>query len=196
MRSKIKKPLAIAGVLSALVAPATVALADQAATQAAPTETTQTTNQPTAQASAVQARKAAAKRRHVRRAVRLKHRVARMQGQRVRRGYAAALRTYPLPRIHGKIRTLRRELRVLRRYQVPAGLRGVLRAIAACESHGNPRAIGGGGAFRGKYQFDFGTWASVGGKGDPAAASEREQDYRAALLYRRAGSSPWPVCGR
>ena len=32
-------------------------------------------------------------------------------------------------------------------------------SIAACESGGNPRAVGGGGAFRGKYQFDYGTWA-------------------------------------
>ena len=70
-----------------------------------------------------------------------------------------------------------------------------LQAIAACESGGNPRAIGGGGLYRGKYQFDYGTWASVGGSGDPAAASEAEQDMRAAMLYQRAGSSPWPVCG-
>jgi soluble lytic murein transglycosylase-like protein len=70
-----------------------------------------------------------------------------------------------------------------------------LQAIAACESGGNPRAIGGGGAYRGKYQFDRQTWASVGGSGDPAAASEAEQDRRAAMLYARAGSSPWPVCG-
>jgi hypothetical protein len=69
-------------------------------------------------------------------------------------------------------------------------------AIAACESGGNPRAVGGGGAFRGKYQFDYGTWAAVGGSGDPAAAPEAEQDRRAAMLYARAGSSPWPVCGR
>jgi hypothetical protein len=71
-----------------------------------------------------------------------------------------------------------------------------LQAIAACESGGNPSAIGGGGAYRGKYQFDYGTWASVGGSGDPAAAPEAEQDKRAAILYSRAGSSPWPVCGR
>jgi soluble lytic murein transglycosylase-like protein len=70
-----------------------------------------------------------------------------------------------------------------------------LQAIASCESGGNPRAIGGGGAYRGKYQFDRGTWASVGGSGDPAAASEAEQDKRAAMLYARAGAAPWPVCG-
>ena len=70
-----------------------------------------------------------------------------------------------------------------------------LEAIAACESGGNPAAIGGGGAYRGKYQFDYGTWASVGGSGDPAAAPEAEQDKRAAMLYARAGATPWPVCG-
>lgn len=70
-----------------------------------------------------------------------------------------------------------------------------LEAIAACESGGNPGAIGGGGTYRGKYQFDYGTWGSVGGDGDPAAASETEQDRRAALLYKRAGATPWPVCG-
>jgi Transglycosylase-like domain len=70
-----------------------------------------------------------------------------------------------------------------------------LQAIAACESGGNPSAIGGGGAYRGKYQFDQQTWASVGGTGDPAAAPEAEQDKRAAMLYARAGAAPWPVCG-
>jgi transglycosylase-like protein len=71
-----------------------------------------------------------------------------------------------------------------------------LEAIAACESGGNPAAIGGGGAYRGKYQFDYGTWASVGGSGDPAAAPEAEQDKRAQMLLDRSGTSPWPVCGQ
>jgi hypothetical protein len=71
-----------------------------------------------------------------------------------------------------------------------------LEAIAACESGGNPSAIGGGGAYRGKYQFDYGTWASVGGSGDPAAAPESEQDARAAMLLARSGTNPWPVCGQ
>ena len=30
----------------------------------------------------------------------------------------------------------------------------------------------------------------------PPAASEAEQDKRAAMLYAREGASPWPVCGR
>jgi hypothetical protein len=70
-----------------------------------------------------------------------------------------------------------------------------LDSIAECESHGDPRSIGGGGLYRGKYQFDRGTWASVGGKGDPVKAPEYEQDRRAAMLLKQAGSSPWPVCG-
>ena len=69
-----------------------------------------------------------------------------------------------------------------------------LNSIAACESGGSPTAVNAAGYY-GKYQFDMGTWASVGGSGNPAEASEAEQDYRAALLYSRAGSSPWPVCG-
>jgi regulator of protease activity HflC (stomatin/prohibitin superfamily) len=70
-----------------------------------------------------------------------------------------------------------------------------LQAIAACESGGNPSAVGGGGQFRGKYQFTYSTWSSVGGSGDPAAASEAEQDRRAAMLYASAGAGQWPVCG-
>lgn len=70
-----------------------------------------------------------------------------------------------------------------------------LEAIASCESGGDPTIVSADGTYRGKYQFDFGTWESVGGSGDPAAAPEYEQDYRAALLYAQSGSSPWPVCG-
>ncbi len=70
-----------------------------------------------------------------------------------------------------------------------------LNAIASCESGGNPAAVDSSGTYRGKYQFDLGTWSSVGGSGDPAAAPAAEQDYRAALLYERSGSSPWPICG-
>jgi TolA-binding protein len=80
--------------------------------------------------------------------------------------------------------------------QLPGGVTmATLEAIGACESGGDPTAVSSDGTYRGKYQFDFGTWESVGGHGDPAAAPEDEQDYRAALLYSRSGSSPWPVCG-
>ena len=79
---------------------------------------------------------------------------------------------------------------------LPGGVSmATLEAIASCESGGDPTAVSSDGTYRGKYQFDYGTWESVGGHGDPAAAPEAEQDYRAALLYARSGSSPWPVCG-
>jgi hypothetical protein len=70
-----------------------------------------------------------------------------------------------------------------------------LAAIAACESGGNPAAIGGGGQYRGMFQFDQATWNSVGGQGDPAAASVAEQVKRAEILYATAGPGQWPVCG-
>ena len=80
--------------------------------------------------------------------------------------------------------------------ELPGGVSlATLEAIASCESGGDPTAVSSDGTYRGKYQFDYGTWESVGGSGDPAAAPEQEQDYRAALLYSRSGSSPWPVCG-
>ncbi len=79
---------------------------------------------------------------------------------------------------------------------LPGGVSlATLESIASCESGGDPTAVSSGGTYRGKYQFDQGTWESVGGHSDPAAAPAREQDYRAALLYERSGSSPWPVCG-
>ena len=80
--------------------------------------------------------------------------------------------------------------------QAAPAVSGTLQAIAACESGGNPRAIGGGGAFRGKYQFTRETWAAMGGSGDPAAAPEAQQDRLAAKLYATAGAGQWPVCGR
>ena len=72
----------------------------------------------------------------------------------------------------------------------------VLRRIAECESHNDPRAIGGGGLYRGAFQFSRSTWAAVGGKGDPAAAPLDEQYRRAAILLERSGPGQWPVCGQ
>jgi len=80
--------------------------------------------------------------------------------------------------------------------ELPGGVSlSTLEAIASCESGGDPTIVSSDGTYRGKYQFDYGTWESMGGTGDPAAAPEAEQDYRAALLYAQSGSSPWPVCG-
>jgi len=76
-----------------------------------------------------------------------------------------------------------------------AGAGPVLRRIAACESGGRPTAVSADGRYRGKYQFSRATWRDMGGTGDPAKASEAEQDRRAAKLLARAGTSPWPNCG-
>ena len=70
-----------------------------------------------------------------------------------------------------------------------------LDAIASCESGGDPTAVSADGTYHGLYQFDESTWESVGGTGDPAAASPAEQTMRAAILYSRVGASAWPVCG-
>jgi hypothetical protein len=69
-----------------------------------------------------------------------------------------------------------------------------LQQIAQCESGGDPQAVSADGRYHGKYQFDRETWRSVGGRGDPAKASEGEQDRRAARLYATKGTAPWPNC--
>ncbi len=79
--------------------------------------------------------------------------------------------------------------------KVPSWGRAQLRGIAWCESKNDPHAVGGGGAYRGMYQFSVSTWAVVGGSGDPAAASRAEQTWRAWLLLSRHGSGHWPICG-
>ncbi|HWM08027.1 MAG TPA: transglycosylase family protein [Solirubrobacteraceae bacterium] len=72
----------------------------------------------------------------------------------------------------------------------------VLARIAECESGGDPTAVSRDRRYFGKYQFSRPTWRSVGGRGNPARASEAEQDRRALTLYEREGTAPWPVCGR
>jgi len=113
----------------------------------------------------------------------------------------------PVASFHKTIRVTVKHLEAARRAEarrerrelyssLPGGVSlATLEAIAACESGGDPTIVSSDGTYRGKYQFDYGTWESMGGSGDPAAASEQEQDYRAAMLYAASGSSPWPVCG-
>lgn len=122
---------------------------------------------------------------------------ARLRGETLRPGYRRAVDGWSPRRLRSERRELRREIRRLRagRGGASAAIPAGLEAIAACESGGNPQAVDASGTYRGKYQFDLQTWQSVGGSGDPAAAPEAEQDRRAAVLYGRAGSSPWPVCG-
>jgi hypothetical protein len=71
----------------------------------------------------------------------------------------------------------------------------ILERIAECESGGDPTAVSANRRYFGKYQFSRATWRAVGGRGNPAAAPEAEQDRRARILYRQRGTSPWPVCG-
>ena len=69
-------------------------------------------------------------------------------------------------------------------------------ALAQCESGGDPNIVSSGGSFYGLYQFTISTWHSVGGTGVPTDHSAAEQTYRAKVLYKSQGASPWPVCGR
>jgi hypothetical protein len=129
----------------------------------------------------------------LRRDDRLARAVRRLGGEAPSRARLADMPNRRLRRLHT---SLIRDKRELRREAAAPAVSGTLQAIAACESGGDPQAIGGGGAFRGKYQFTRETWAAMGGSGDPASAPEAEQDRRAAQLYATAGAGQWPVCGR
>ncbi|GAA2496240.1 ubiquitin-like domain-containing protein [Streptomyces gobitricini] len=69
-------------------------------------------------------------------------------------------------------------------------------ALAQCESGGRPDAVDASGTYGGLYQFDPGTWRSLGGSGVAQDAPAAEQTYRAKKLYVQRGASPWPHCGR
>jgi hypothetical protein len=147
-----------------------------------------------------------AQQRLTRKAWRLADKVATTRGRGFSpKAYRRAVRDEAPARLSNRVLDLRRELKSARRAKARARARAQVRvnstaspaleAIAACESGGNP-ATNTGNGFYGKYQFTLSTWASVGGSGNPAAASEAEQNKRAALLYAREGAAPWPVCGR
>jgi uncharacterized protein YabE (DUF348 family) len=67
--------------------------------------------------------------------------------------------------------------------------------LAQCESGGRPRAVDPSGRYGGLYQFDAGTWRSLGGRGRPQDAPPSEQTARAQRLYAARGATPWPSCG-
>ena len=69
---------------------------------------------------------------------------------------------------------------------------------AECESGGDPDAIGGGGLYRGAFQFMRSTWKAAPRSpgGDPIAYPYRTQAVVAVLLKRRDGAGHWPNCGR
>jgi hypothetical protein len=125
----------------------------------------------------------------VREHVRLSRRYAAVSG-RPARGAARRARTMSPRALRAANRRLRADVR-----ELDVAIPPILYRVAQCESHGDPRAIGGGGTFRGALQFMRSTWESVGGRGDPAAAPLEEQLRRGAILMARSGASPWPVCG-
>jgi len=200
---KVKRFIAALVALCVLAAPAAFA-ATVANTGGSPVQ-----NHAQAKAAAVAARTQALRAIAARRNVFLARTLARRQGTALHRGYARRAHHRPLRALQRSNTHLRLALRALRRERIQQRRarvqqraafasvpKSTLDAIAACESHGNPRAIGGGGAYRGMFQMTYQIWAAVGGSGDPAAAPAGEQYYRAALVYQRYGSGQWPVCGR
>jgi hypothetical protein len=194
----LKRILAAVAAMCVLAAPAAIAATVASSAQST---TTGGAAAPEAKAAKADARRQAQSRAATRN-VRLARQIAQLSGRHLARTYARRAQVKPLRILTRSNARLRRELRALRvdRARRQAAFRRVPRstldAIANCESHGNPRAIGGGGRYRGMFQMTFQIWGAVGGKGDPAAASAGEQYYRAALVYDRYGSGQWPVCGR
>src|SRR3954454_5454785 len=187
----LKRFLAVIAALCVLAAP-DVAFAATATQDSSPGGTT---------ATAQEARQAAHYRANLPNAP-LARIYARRTGRHLPARYARLAkvrRLGELRRSNARLRYRINHLRAQRRSAKPAlasVARATLAAIASCESHGNPLAIGGGGRYRGMFQMTVTIWHSVGGKGDPAQDSAREQYMRAALPYRGDGSGQWPICGR
>jgi hypothetical protein len=68
---------------------------------------------------------------------------------------------------------------------------------AECESGKDPNAIGGGGQYRGAFQFLKQSWhqAPKTPGGDPIDYGYKTQAVVAVALKKREGTKPWPVCG-
>jgi hypothetical protein len=66
-----------------------------------------------------------------------------------------------------------------------------------CESCRVPKAFGGGGRYRGAFQFMKSTWRTSPKSpgGDPIRYTYKTQAVVAVALKKRVGTSPWPVCG-
>src|SRR3954452_5407796 len=71
------------------------------------------------------------------------------------------------------------------------------RRTAECESGKEPDAIGGGGRYRGAFQFTKSTWRNAPKTpgGDPIDYGFRTQGVVAVALKRHEGTSAWPNCG-
>ena len=73
---------------------------------------------------------------------------------------------------------------------------GIWRALAVCESGGNPRSVSASGRYRGAFQFSLSTWHSLGMGGDPIDHSYAVQLDAAKRLQARSGWGQWPSCAR
>jgi hypothetical protein len=71
------------------------------------------------------------------------------------------------------------------------------RRTARCESGKDPNAIGGGGMYRGAFQFMKSTWkgAPKSPGGDPIDYGYKTQAVVAVKLKKRDGAGHWPNCG-
>lgn len=80
---------------------------------------------------------------------------------------------------------------------IPAREKRWARSTSQCESGGDPDAIGGGGSYRGAFQFLRSTWRASPKSpgGDPIDFDYRTQAVVAVLLKMRDGANHWPVCG-
>lgn len=68
---------------------------------------------------------------------------------------------------------------------------------AECESGKDPNAIGGGGQYRGAFQFMRSSWKNAPKTpgGDPIDYGYKTQAVVAVALKKHMGTKPWPVCG-
>ena len=68
---------------------------------------------------------------------------------------------------------------------------------AQCESGKDPNAIGGGGQYRGAFQFMKSSWKNAPKTpgGDPIDYGYKTQAVVAVALKKHMGTKPWPVCG-
>jgi hypothetical protein len=81
--------------------------------------------------------------------------------------------------------------------KVPARQKRWAHSTSDCESGGDPDAIGGGGRYRGAFQFTRSTWNASPKTpgGDPIDYKYKTQAVVAVKLKKRDGAEHWPVCG-
>lgn len=88
-----------------------------------------------------------------------------------------------------------RYAKIFKRY--PAKHKRWAKQTAQCESGKDPKAIGGGGKYRGAFQFRKDTWRNSPKSpgGDPIDYRFKTQAVVAVSLKKRDGAQHWPTCG-